>query len=216
MTRETWCVGVLYPALLADLIWPRPPLHGLVALAAFGFLVCQAMILYRAKGIPAWRQPLVPWMLGLSGLAEGMGAMYFAAAIAHPDLGDRDALALGGIGAILVLANAGLWRAYRVGAKAAGIPPLARREIERMTPLLSALGHGLPVLLFLAATVLGGGAGTLCLGLGGLLTLAGGLYWKFRLITRAGYFQGFALPKLPQRGSGSRAAPHRAGLPAAA
>ncbi|OGI64836.1 MAG: hypothetical protein A2W18_05765 [Candidatus Muproteobacteria bacterium RBG_16_60_9] len=33
----------------------------------------------------------------------------------------------------------------------------------------------------------------------------GGIVCKFTLITRAGYQQGFALPKLPRRGSGTRA-----------
>jgi len=216
MTRETWCVAVLYPAILADLLWPHAALHGLVAAAAAGFLVSQAMILYRARGIPAWRAPPVPWMLGASGLLEGLGLMYLAAAVAHPDLGDRDALALGGIAAALTLFNAGLWQAYRQTAKARGIPPLARAEIARISRLLVWLGQVAPLLLFLAATVAGGSLGTACLGLGGALAAAGGGYWKFRLITRAGYFQGFALPRLPRRGSGRRAPPPRAGMPAAA
>ena len=42
--------------------------------------------------------------------------------------------------------------------------------------------------------------------------LAGGALWKFTLVTRACHQQGFALPRLPQRGSGSRAAPARFGL----
>ena len=216
MTRETWCVAVLYPAILADLLWPHAALHGLVAAAAAGFLVSQAMILYRARGIPAWRAPPVPWMLGASGLLEGLGLIYLAAAVAHPDLGDRAALALGGIAAALTLFNAGLWQAYRQTAKARGIPPLARAEIARISRLLVWLGQVAPLLLFLAATVAGGSLGTACLGLGGALAAAGGGYWKFRLITRAGYFQGFALPRLPRRGSGRRAPPPRAGMPAAA
>ena len=41
----------------------------------------------------------------------------------------------------------------------------------------------------------------------GLATLAGGALWKYTVIVRASYSQGFALPRVPQRGSGSRAAP---------
>jgi hypothetical protein len=47
------------------------------------------------------------------------------------------------------------------------------------------------------------------LGVGGIAALAGGAFWKFTIIVRAGYQQGFLLPKVPQRGSGARAAPPR-------
>jgi hypothetical protein len=49
-----------------------------------------------------------------------------------------------------------------------------------------------------------------CLGAGSIAALAGGAYWKFMLIARGGYQQGFSLPMLPQRGSGTCAAPARA------
>ena len=45
-----------------------------------------------------------------------------------------------------------------------------------------------------------------------LATLAGGALWKYTVIVRACHQQGFALPRLPQRGSGSRAAPERYGF----
>ena len=47
---------------------------------------------------------------------------------------------------------------------------------------------------------------------GGLAAVAGGALWKFVLVTRACHQQGFALPMVPQRGSGMRAAPHRLAL----
>ena len=34
MTRETWCVGVFYPAVAAGTLWPHPALDLLAALAA--------------------------------------------------------------------------------------------------------------------------------------------------------------------------------------
>ena len=42
--------------------------------------------------------------------------------------------------------------------------------------------------------------------------VAGGVLWKLTLVTRACHQQGFALPRVPQRGSGLRAAPARFGL----
>jgi phenylacetyl-CoA:acceptor oxidoreductase subunit 2 len=49
------------------------------------------------------------------------------------------------------------------------------------------------------------------LGVAGVAAIAGGAFWKFTVIVRAGYQQGFALPAVPQRGSGTRAAPVRIG-----
>ncbi len=79
---------------------------------------------------------------------------------------------------------------------------------------LRLIGHALPLrgfALFLglwldypflaAATCLVAGIGA----------VAGGILWKFTVITKACHQQGFALPKVPQRGSGTRAAPARMG-----
>ena len=55
---------------------------------------------------------------------------------------------------------------------------------------------GAPLALFVAASC----------------TVAGGVLWKHTLVTRACHQQGFALPRLPRRGSGTRAAPARFGL----
>ncbi len=217
MTRETYFVGVFYPAVLADLIWPHPALHAVVAAAALGFLVSQALILQRAKGIPAWRVPLMPWMLGLTGLLEGIGLLALGVSVWSTSVAADSAVLVGLAGAIFAVANAGLWHRYRTTAKTNGIPPLARREIDRVTPVLHGLGHAVPLILFLVAWLWAGqGLAALCLALGGAAAIAGGLLWKFRVITAAGYFQGFALPKMPQRGSGSRAAPVRMQAPAAA
>ncbi len=210
MTRETYCVALIVPAILLDLLWPNDVFHALVGIGALGFLVSQAQILYRARGIPAWRAPLVPWMLTATGLLEGLGllaVLAFAWASAATS-GLVDGLAFTGIA--LTLANAGLWFAYRTTARARGIPPLARREIEAVTPLLMVAGQACPLLFFGLAVWVGAGAGALVLlALGGVAAIAGGLLWKFKVILEASYFQGFALPKAPTRGSGNRAAPRR-------
>ena len=52
MTRETYAVAAFYPAVVADLVWPSPILHTVVALAAAAFLVCQGRILHAGKGVP--------------------------------------------------------------------------------------------------------------------------------------------------------------------
>jgi phenylacetyl-CoA:acceptor oxidoreductase subunit 1 len=214
MTRETYCVGIIYPALLADLFWTHPILHGLIGLAAAGFLASQAMILKRARGIPAWRAPLVPWMLGVTGLLEGLGVLAFATSLMQPETVRQFTGPVGLWGALLALASGVLWHLYRATAKANGMPPLARRTIDQATPMVHGFAHATPLLLFVVAwNFSGSGIAALCLALGGTVAVAGGLVWKFDLITKAGYFQGFALPKMPTRGSGTRSAPVRLEAP---
>jgi len=205
MTRETYAVAVFYPAVAADLLWPNPLLHLIVVLTAAAFLYSQARILHAGKGIPAWRVPSMPSMLLATGLFEGLGLVFVIAAF-------NPAIATGWIGPLLGLVltgtNAWLWLNYSKGAKAAGIPPLARAELSRITPWLHGIGHALPAVLYAIALVWPQMPAALLL-VAGVATLAGGALWKYTVIVRACHQQGFALPRLPQRGSGSRAAPER-------
>ncbi len=177
-----------------------------VAVAAAAFLYCQGRILHAARGIPAWRVDAMPSMLIATGLFEGAGWLAVAAAVLPATEATR------GLAALLLAAMAvdGAWRwfVYRRDAKRNGIGPLARREIARITPALHLIGHAAPVVLALAA--LGTGS-PWALAAGGLAAVAGGALWKIVVITRACHEQGFALPKIPRRGSGSRAAPARLG-----
>ncbi len=217
MTRETYCVAVIFPMIALDLLWPNPAFHAIIGLGALGFLVCQAQMLHCARGIPAWRAPLIPWMLVATGLLEGLGALGISA-VAWADAGTASAVrTLAFAGIALTLVNAGLWLAYRLTARREGIPPLARGEIEGVTPTLMVMGHGCPLLLFGLSVWLGQGGGALVpIALGSVFAIAGGLMWKFRVIVEASYFQGFALPKAPTRGSGNRASPPRLASPSGA
>ncbi|OGA70875.1 MAG: hypothetical protein A3F77_08970 [Betaproteobacteria bacterium RIFCSPLOWO2_12_FULL_67_28] len=213
MTRETWCVGVFYPAVAAGTLWPHPALDLLAALAALGFLICQGRMVYASKGIATWRTPLVPWMLVATGLFEGLGLLSVAAALgAGQGVAPWVSVAaLAPAGLVLAAVNAALWRRYRTTAKAMGIGPLSRRDLAAISPTLHVLGHAAPALLF-ALGLMTGTAAPMLAGLAGAAAIAGGALWKFTLITRACHQQGFALPMMPQRGSGRRAAPERMAL----
>ncbi|MBI4292146.1 MAG: dimethyl sulfoxide reductase anchor subunit [Betaproteobacteria bacterium] len=209
MTRETWFVAVFYPAVAANFVWPHPVLGALAAFAALGFLICQGRMVYASKGIPAWRMPIVPWMLIATGVFEGIGLLAIALALSG---GHESALfALAPAGLVFAAVNAALWRHYRATAKAKGVGPLSRRDLAAISPVLHVFGHLAPALLFLLSLVIGPAASILA-GLAGVATLAGGVWWKFNLITRACHQQGFAVPMMPQRGSGTRAAPQRLAL----
>jgi len=179
---------------------------------AGSFLYCQARILRAAKGIPAWRAPLTPWLIGASGLLEGTGLML----LIHLAAGDAVPFTATAayVGMALSAVTGVLWIAYRGGAARAGIPPLARRELTRVAPLVTIAGHGLPLAAFfmLAGSTPGSTAALVTSVLAGFGAVLGGAVWKFTLVTRASHQQGYAMPKLPRRGSGTRAAPYRAGV----
>jgi phenylacetyl-CoA:acceptor oxidoreductase subunit 2 len=200
MTRELYATPFFFAGALWSALAPAALPIGLAGLGAAAFLACQAKILHRARGIPAWRAPLIPWMIFATGLAEGAGAFAVLGSPGRPGLA-----ALAG----LVVLNLVLWRAYVGSAKAAGIPPLARRALAKISPWLHVVGHALPLALIGAAWSSEPRlAGFLAMA-AGAAALFGGVIWKFRVIVRAGYFQGFDLPRVPQRGSGRLAAPAR-------
>jgi phenylacetyl-CoA:acceptor oxidoreductase subunit 1 len=203
MTRETYAVAVIYPAIAADALWPHPVLHALVGLAGTAFLYCQARILFAGKGIPAWRAPLIPWLLVATGLLEGAGLLCL---IAHPA-----GTLVPAAGVILALATGALWQTYLSTAKARGIGPLARAELAARGLAILLAGHALPAFLFLLLLVVpfAGGTGGVVQSAAAVAAVAAGALMKFTLITRASHQQGFALAKLPRRGSGARAAPAR-------
>jgi phenylacetyl-CoA:acceptor oxidoreductase subunit 1 len=209
MSRELYAAVAFYGLIAATFAFNQEALVHLIALAALVFLVCQAKILHRARGIPAWRAPLIPWMVVASGLLEGFGALCFANAIFERAF-FRPSAAHGIAGLALVIVNLALWHVYRRTARIAGIGPLARAALDRASPALHLVGHGVPGTMFILSMLLPWASATY-LALGGLAAIAGGAFWKFTVILRAGYQQGFALAKLPQRGSGRRAAPPRLG-----
>lgn len=193
MSREAVLAPLLLGCGAASLMWP--PLQPLAALLAAAFLYCQARILQAARGIPAWREPMTVPLLIATGVTEGAGLFWLAA----PAWGAGSAAAWIGFGLLLALR-------FGIGAG------WYRRLLPVLRPAaLSAVnraGHGynagslLPlalVVVVLAAPLLPTLAGLLQTLAGGL-ALAGGALFKFRLVTRAGFNQGFALPHLPVRG----------------
>ena len=208
MTRETYAVALIYPAVLLDMAMPHAVLHGLIAAAAAAFLYCQAKILHDGKGIPSWRAPLIPAMLVATGLLEGTGLL--AVFLAVVGAGSAPVWPIAAAIVVLAVLNAALWRRYRETAAAEGIGPLARAEMDAASPLVIGVGQAAPVVLCLAALVPAGPATAAWLAAAaGIAAVAGGAAWKFTVITRACHQQGFAIPSMPRRGSGSRAAPAR-------
>jgi phenylacetyl-CoA:acceptor oxidoreductase subunit 2 len=176
MTRESFAAVVFFALGAASLRWQG--LLPLAALAALAFVYCQGRILRASKGIPAWRAPQVTLLIVSTAAAEGAGlALFFTTA----------PLAVGWFGLALIL-RAFAWTRYRAAVRA---------------PALEAPGKALVQLGTIAALVLALAGGWLPASaqLAGLAALATGAWLKFALVTRAALNQGFALPRLPVRGS---------------
>lgn len=192
MSREALLAPLLLGCALAA--WAGIAAAGvLAAAAALAYAYCQGRMLRAAKGIPAWREPLIVPLVVATALAEG-GGVYLLLAGGAASVG-WPVWALFGLA---LAARAVLWSTWRQRLKAA---PRALRQIDQAgrrfrTGTLLALALALAALLVPPTPLL-----TLLLPpLAGVLALAGGLWFKFTLITRAAFNQGFALAHLPVRG----------------
>ena len=155
---------------------------GGAALAAFAFVYCQARILRAAKGIPAWRAPeVVPLVLATS-LAEGAGlALLF----------DAGSFVLA-LFVVAVIGRALAWSGYRAALK----QPASRSALETAGKVLIQAGTIAPLALVLGAAFVP--QATVLAGVAVIIT---GWRFKYVLVTRAAFNQGFSLPQLPVRGT---------------
>ncbi len=193
MSREAMIAPLLFGAGLAAL-WFGGAWVWLPALLAMAFLYAQGRILRAAKGIPAWRQERIVPLIVTTGLAEGAGWMLLLAAAAGMNSRGIAAAAL-----LLLLSRTVVWRGYLNQLAAAGAPVKTLQVYSRFDKPFLFAGNGLPALL-LVASALGGSPWFAALG--GLIAALAGWALKYVIVTRAAYNQGFALPRLPIRGSG--------------
>jgi phenylacetyl-CoA:acceptor oxidoreductase subunit 2 len=196
MSREAFAGLLLFPLTLGAALGEaacRAP----AALLALAFLYCQSRILQRARGIPAWREPLLVPFIVSTGLVEGAG-LFFAL---QPWLaqGTRDLFVLFGG---LVLLRLATWLFYRRRV-ARSTPPAALAAIDRAGAILQLVGTLAPLLLIalvVAGIVSGPGTSSAAL-VAGVAAAAAGAWTKYVLVTRAGFHQGFTLRHWPVRGA---------------
>jgi len=195
MAREAWTATMLFPVGLiaatgvAVAAW-------IAALLALAFVYCQARLLQAAKGIPAWREPLLRPLIVTTGLAEGGGVFVLTA----PLHGAATTLAVSLFVAAIV-ARYAVWIAYR-GRLHVSVVPQTRAALDGAGRVLLFAGTFAPLALIGAAALAGPPAWPLA-ALGGLLAALAGAWTKLVLVTRAGFNQGFALAHLPVRGARS-------------
>ncbi len=199
MSREA-IVATLLGAATLGAAAGVPGMRWIAALLALAFLYCQARLLQAARGIPAWREPmLVPWMI-MTGLAEGAG-VFWLTDIVH-GAGVRSGLVLF---AALLVARAMTWRAYRQRLAGKLAPP-ARTALDAAGRHLLHLGTYAPLVLVVIAFLLLPVPGmspaiTIVAAIAGALGAATGSRTKLVIVTRAGFNQGFRVAEMPVRGA---------------
>ena len=202
MTRESFAGLALFPLGMAAAITGSAALAVSAALAALLFLWCQARILRASKGIPSWREPSLGWLILATALVEGAGLACLFAALgtgAGAAAGDRLTLAPEGWLALALLTRGLAWPLYRRRVE----PTLARdarSALEGAGRILMQLGTVVPLALLATGYAIDAAA-QVAVPLAGLVALAAGWQFKFVLVTRAAFNQGFALPHLPVRGA---------------
>jgi phenylacetyl-CoA:acceptor oxidoreductase subunit 2 len=206
MTRESLAAAALFAAGAAALWQDGGAYAGVAAALAAAFLWCQAQILRAAKGIPAWRAPRVVPLVLVTALVEGAGFLAIACVLPAPAHALSRATA--GALAVLLVLRAVAWRGYRARLSA---PRRALAALDRAAPLFHRAGNWVAACLAAIAALIAPDALAAPLGaLAGAIAVAAGWQLKFILVARAGFNQGFALPRLPVRASG---APGRAAKP---
>jgi phenylacetyl-CoA:acceptor oxidoreductase subunit 2 len=191
MSREALVAPLLVAAALAGATG-RAPFLALAALLALVYAYCQGRMLAAAKGIPAWRAPLVPVLLVATGIAEGFGLWHVVAAFT----GARAPWLAVAFGALLI-ARIVVYRRYRQGLGHA-LHRDAVAALDRAGRVLLWGGTLAPLALVALAAVLPGGPWLAAAG--GLAAAAAGARLKATLVLRAGQNQGFAIAHLPVRG----------------
>jgi len=195
MSREAFVAALLMPLGVATVFW-QPPLGWAALLLALAFVFCQGRMLKAARGIPAWRAPGLAPLVMATGLAEGMALLWMLQPTRFSF--SKRWLALAGV---LLLLRAALWWHYRRGL-GKPVAPRALAALDGAGRWLLLGGTLAPlVLLALGALLRGQPLSMPAMLLAGVAAAGSGAWFKYTLITRAGFNQGFALVHLPVRGT---------------
>lgn len=195
MTREAFAAIPFFG--FGGLAWLFGSLPLAVIAAGFGivFLYCQGRILLAAKGIPAWRQVEILPLIISAGLAEGAGAMIVVAFLLGAATSGLQIM--GAVLAGLALVRYLFWAKYRKALGSEGAPTETFRALDN-----GFLSLSLPGILAILVLVAGGMVFPLAFWFAGVLTVATGWAFKFTLITKAAFNQGYAINHMPARGAG--------------
>jgi phenylacetyl-CoA:acceptor oxidoreductase subunit 2 len=197
MAREAWLALIFFPLAALAFWFDLRPLLLLATIAGLLFLFSQAMMLKEAKGIPAWREPLIVPLIITTGLAEGGGLFVALMAPFAPLMSSQIAAAAV---LLLVAVRAFAWHAYLGALRAEGAPTRTLQILDAARIRLFLFGLVLPITLIASGFFITGAAVPL-FALGGLCAFFTGWALKFILVARAAYNQGYALEHPPVHGA---------------
>ncbi len=198
MTREAIAAGAFFAFGGLGWLLGSVPLAVLAVLSGFVFLYCQGRMLNAAKGIPAWRQKGVVSLLFSTGLTEGAGLLAILVAITGFEGSDLRIITLMLIG--LVALRHILWRSYRTALGEVGAPLGTFNALDRGYLNLSTVSQTVILVLLVVGLF-----NPIALIVAAALAVVTGWAFKFTLITKAAFNQGFAIERMPARGAGKSA-----------
>jgi phenylacetyl-CoA:acceptor oxidoreductase subunit 2 len=212
MSREAFlALPVLALASLAVLLdqpFVRFQAHGSVAVLAWAaaalglaFLFGQARILNASRGVPAWSEPALQWVIVTTAIAEGLGLLLLLSLAVAPPPVWAVAAAI-----VALAARTGTWERYRHRVKL-NAHAQAAAVLDRASPWIHLFGHLLAAILLISSLIMP--SPIVAAAAAGLLLFATGAYLKFVVVTRAAFTHGFSVPFMPVRGRADTALAHR-------
>jgi phenylacetyl-CoA:acceptor oxidoreductase subunit 2 len=197
MTREALLAPILFLAGICAVVFSGRVLVWTTAALAVIYLYCQARMLHAGRGIPAWRHPYTIPLIVITGCAEGAGWCVMTQAL-------LDARAMPAwlpwTLAGLAIARLLIYAVYRSTLARAGAPRNALAVLANFGWRLAALDVAAVLAVIVGATLVPASG---IVAIAGLLAVLSGWLLKFTIVVRAAFNQGFALPRMPDRGSGS-------------
>ncbi len=193
MTREAMTAPFLFASGAAAVLFNWPAAFWIAGLLGLVYVYCQARMLHANTGIPAWRNASCIGMIVATDLTEGAGLLC-AGAVVWPGLAPFGVLL-----AALLAARWLAWRKYLASLRNAGVPTGTSKVLNALDAHFVWIGHALPAVLGVAAGLAGL---PLLAALAGVLAAVTGGWFKYTLVCRAAFTQGFALLWTPSRGEG--------------
>jgi phenylacetyl-CoA:acceptor oxidoreductase subunit 2 len=191
MSRETLAALLFVPCALLDAFFPILLLRLIAAAAAIAFILSQSFLVYRARGIEGWNNPLLPLLFVASGFATGSGPLLLAAAWE----GTVPARHAGWTALICLVLDLAVWLLYlrhcRNGGASRSVQALCR---PRSLLLTVGVAHLLPMALLLPLIILPGKlAAWPVLAVAGWAVIIGGAGLKGAILLKAGYLREIVL-----------------------
>lgn len=193
MSREAWIAPLVFACGAYAIVFESRIVVLLCSLLGLVYAYAQARILKANIGIPAWRRWSCVALVFNTALTEGL-AILCMAALVWPQCATYGYP----LTALLALRFTA-WRFYIDDLRTTGAPTGTLAAFDAFAPKFVWIGHVAAGLLAAAGTWAGQ---PVMVAAGGLLALLGGALFKYALVCRAAFTQGFSLPRSPSRGKG--------------